>query len=71
MQIIANLGKNLLALRKQSGLTQESLASIAVVPRSTIAHMETGDANPSVSTLGKIAAGLQVTNEELLPFCAT
>ena len=66
MQIIANLGKNLLALRKQSGLTQEALASIAGVPRSTIAHMETGDANPSVSTLGKIAAGLQVTIEELL-----
>jgi len=65
-KIMANLAKNLLSLRKQRGLTQADLAKVTAVPRSTIAHMESGEANPSVLVLGKLATGFQVSLEELL-----
>lgn len=61
-----NLGENLMQLREKRGLTQALLARHATVPRSTIAHMESGDGNPSLTNLAKIASALRISLEELV-----
>lgn len=65
-QLVGNIAKNIQNLRKQRNLTQESLSKAANVPRSTITHIESGEANPTLTAVEKIAAGLQVSIEELL-----
>lgn len=61
-----HLARNLSALRHARRLTQDALATAAALPRSTIANLESGDANPSLQVLVKVAAALQVPIEELL-----
>ncbi|MHB8813093.1 MAG: helix-turn-helix transcriptional regulator, partial [Steroidobacteraceae bacterium] len=45
------LSRNLLALRHARSLTQESLAKASALPRSTIANLESGSGNPSLTVL--------------------
>jgi XRE family transcriptional regulator, regulator of sulfur utilization len=54
------------SLRHTRGLTQDMLARHAAVPRSTIANLESGEGNPSLSVLVKVAAALGVPIDELL-----
>lgn len=61
-----HLARNLASLRHARKLTQDALAAAAGVPRSTIANLESGDANPSLAVLMKVAQALQVPLEELL-----
>jgi transcriptional regulator with XRE-family HTH domain len=61
-----HLARNLASLRHARRLTQEALASAAALPRSTIANLESGEANPSLAVLMKVAQALQVPIEELL-----
>ena len=65
-QIAQNLASNLNSLRLKSGMTQLALAKLAQIPRSTIAHLESGSGNPSLANLVRISAALQVGLEELL-----
>jgi XRE family transcriptional regulator, regulator of sulfur utilization len=65
-QIAAHLSRNLIALRHVRGLTQEALAKTAGVPRSTVANLESGTGNPSLTVLLKVAGGLGVPLDELL-----
>ncbi len=64
------LGKNLCAnlkyLRSQRGLTQARLSEQAGLPRSTLATLETGEGNPTLSVLARLSMALQVSIEELL-----
>lgn len=60
------LASNLLDLRKKKNLSQDKLSELAQIPRSTITHMESGDGNPSLTNLCKLAAALGVSIEELL-----
>ncbi len=60
------LAINLLALRKKKGLSQNQLSERADIPRSTITHMESGEGNPSLTNLCKLAAALSISIEELL-----
>ena len=62
----AHLARNLTSLRHARKLTQDSLAAAAGVPRSTIANLESGDANPSLAVLVKVAGALHVPIDELL-----
>jgi len=62
----ANLARNLAGLRHARRLTQEALAAAAALPRSTIANLESGGANPSLAVLVKVAAALGVPIDELL-----
>lgn len=64
--ISENLATNLVSLRTKRGLSQLSLAKLAQVPRSTVAHLESGSGNPTLSNLTRISAALQVSLEELL-----
>jgi len=72
-EISRNLGKNISALRVKSGMSQLSLAKLANVPRSTIAHLESGGGNPTLVNLARISAALLVSFEELVhrprPLC--
>jgi len=61
-----HLGANVRALREARGLTQQQIAKAAGVPRPTWANLESGAANPTLSVLVRVAAGLGVTLEELV-----
>jgi transcriptional regulator with XRE-family HTH domain len=65
-QVAAHLSRNLLSLRHVRGLTQEALAKAAGVPRSTVANLESGTGNPSLTVLLKVAGALLVPIDELL-----
>ena len=62
----ANLARTLQQLREIRGWTQQKLAQLAGVPRPTIANLESGSANPTLSVLVRIASALQVTLDELV-----
>ncbi len=67
MEAIArHLANNILALRKTRGLSQDQLAKLAEIPRSTLTHIESGGGNPSLQNLAKLSFALQVGIEELL-----
>jgi transcriptional regulator with XRE-family HTH domain len=61
-----HLARNLVSLRHVRALTQDALAKVAAVPRSTIATLESGTGNPSLAVLVKVAAALGVPIDELL-----
>jgi XRE family transcriptional regulator, regulator of sulfur utilization len=65
-QIAAHLARNLISLRSVRALTQDALAKASGVPRSTIANLESGDGNPSLTVLNKVAQALGVPIDELL-----
>ena len=48
----------LIRLRLQRGMTQQELAEKVGTTQSTIARLESGNANPSISTLERVAAAL-------------
>jgi len=60
-----HLARNLATLRQVRGLTQDGLARAAEVPRSTIANLESGDGNPSLTLLVKVARALSTSIDEL------
>ena len=64
--VASRLGTNIGQLREVRGLTQQQMAKLAGVPRATWAHLESGNANPTLSVLHRAAAALQVTMEELI-----
>src|SRR5215470_13793281 len=64
--LAGNLAANLRYLRERRGLTQSQLAKLCGVPRSTVANIETGAANPTLSVLARVAGALQLSLEELL-----
>jgi DNA-binding XRE family transcriptional regulator len=53
--VAGHLARNLAALRHMRALTQEALAKAAELPRSTIANLESGEGNPSLAVLVKVA----------------
>lgn len=52
--------------RKEKGITQEQLAKISGLSRSSIINFETGRRDPRVKDLKKIAHALNVPVEQLL-----
>ncbi len=64
--VSAHLARNLVSLRGARGLSQVDLGRKAEVPRSTIANLESGDGNPSLAVLVKVARALDAPIDELL-----
>lgn len=64
-RVAAYLARNLASLRHARALTQGALAKAAAVPRSTIANLESGVGNPSLTVLVKVANALAVPIDEL------
>jgi transcriptional regulator with XRE-family HTH domain len=65
-ELAKNLAQNVIALRKQRGLTQAALAGLANLPRSTLTYVESGAGNPSLQNLTRLSVALSVSLEELL-----
>lgn len=61
-----HLAANLQALRRAKNLSQQALSRSADMPRSTITHIESGQGNPSLNNLCRLASALGVSIEELL-----
>lgn len=64
--VAESLAQNVRLLREKRGLSQAQIAKIAGVPRATWTHLESGESNPTLAVLLKVAAALQVRLEELL-----
>lgn len=62
----ANLAANIRQLRETRGMTQDQMARIADVPRPTWSNLESGQSNPTLSVLIKVANALQIPVEELI-----
>lgn len=60
------LAVNLKDQREAKGLTQQELSDRSGVPRPTLAHLESGQGNPTLSVLIKVAAALGVGIETLV-----
>jgi len=60
------LGKNLRSIRELRGLTQQQLAELCEVPRSTVANIEVGGSNPTLAVLLRLSGALHLSLEELL-----
>lgn len=64
--VLVRLASRLYRLRDSLGLTQEELAVRTGLDQAGISDIENGDANPTVRTLGRLAAGLGVDASALL-----
>ena len=60
------LALNVRQLRSARQLSQAQLAQMAGIPRPTLAHLESGAANPTLSVIMRLASALQVLIEELV-----
>ncbi len=60
------LALNVRQLRSARQLSQAQLAQMAGIPRPTLAHLESGSANPTLSVMMRLASALQVLIEELV-----
>ena len=68
MDSLEKLGRRIKALRKTAGFTQANLAEITELSDNFIALLERGQRSPSIHTLDKIAAALNVPLTELFRF---
>jgi transcriptional regulator with XRE-family HTH domain len=64
--IAAHLAGNVRKLREARGLTQQQMSRLSGVPRPTWANLESGQANPTIAVLVRVADALQVRLEELI-----
>ncbi|MDR1996931.1 MAG: helix-turn-helix domain-containing protein [Candidatus Margulisbacteria bacterium] len=63
---IPNIGRRIKQLRKERGLTREKLAFENGLSKPTITRIERNEFDPKLSTLLKIARGLDLKVAELL-----
>ena len=61
-----NLGDKILQLRKKNGLSQEQLGLEADLQRIYVSKLELGQQQPSLTTIFKLASGLQCSASELI-----
>ncbi len=59
-QISELLGERIKNLRKQKGMSQEKLSELANLHSTYIGQLERGEKNPSIETVFKICAGLEI-----------
>ena len=64
--VLVRLASRLYALRTSLKVTQEALAASAGLDQASISDIENGDANPTLRTIGRLAAGLGVDAGALL-----
>jgi XRE family transcriptional regulator, regulator of sulfur utilization len=61
-----NLAANVRQLREARGVSQQHMAELAGLPRPTWANIESGEANPTLAVLTRVASALGATLEELI-----
>lgn len=65
---IINLGVFIRQIRERKNLSQQSLADISDLPKTTIGRIERAEINTTIRTLVKIANALEIEPKELLSF---
>lgn len=60
------LGRNVKAVRARTGASQDSVAKLAGMHVTNLGKIERGQANPSLTTIVRVAAALGVMPAELL-----
>ncbi|MDI6048248.1 helix-turn-helix transcriptional regulator [Flavobacterium sp. XS2P24] len=65
---IINLGVFVRQIRERKNLSQQSLADISDLPKTTIGRIERAEINTTIRTLVKIANALEIEPKELLNF---
>lgn len=60
-----SFGRHVAALRRERGLTQEQLAERSDLAADTIGRLEQGGFSPSLETMRKLCAGLDMLLSEL------
>lgn len=66
-QDMREVGENIRSRRREIGMTQVQLASAAQLGENTIQRIESGQAQPTVESLFRIAKALGVTPNDLAP----
>lgn len=61
-----NIGVNLREIRKKRGLSLDAAGDLTGVSKAMLGQIERGESNPTVTTLWKIATGLQVSFSSLI-----
>ena len=64
--VSTHLASNIKRLREKQGLSQQKCSELSGVPRPTWANLETGQANPTLAVLVRVATALQVSLEDLI-----
>lgn len=60
------IGTRIRSLRKQNGLTQVTFANMVNVERAYLSRIESGERNPSIDMVERIASGFGMTLSEFL-----
>lgn len=61
----AKFARNVARLREERGMTQEALGWACGIAQTTIARIESGERKPTLTTIFKLARGLDVPPAEL------
>ncbi|WP_139652457.1 helix-turn-helix domain-containing protein [Raoultibacter phocaeensis] len=60
------IGARIRSLRKQNGLTQVTFANMVNIERAYLSRVESGERNPSIDMIERIANGFGLTLSEFL-----
>ena len=66
MDLVAQLGRNVRAIRISLGLSQEELAFRAGMKRTYLSDLERGVRNPTVRAVERLALAMEVAADQLL-----
>lgn len=65
---LINLGIHIRQVRERKNLSQQNLADVCDLPKSTIGRIERAEINTTIKTLVKIANALEIEPKDLLSF---
>jgi len=68
---IISLGTQVRKIREQKNLSQQNLADLCNVPKSTIARVERAEVNVTIKTLIKIASAIEISPTQFFTFLFT
>lgn len=60
------LATNIRERRQAAGLSQEALAELTGLSQTWISRLETGDGNPTIETLTRVAKAFEINLSDLL-----
>jgi transcriptional regulator with XRE-family HTH domain len=66
--ILKKFGENIRKVRKNLGLSQETLALKAGIERSYMGAIERGERNPSFDKIFHLCKALKIKSSEIIPF---
>lgn len=68
VDFIKNLGVQIRKIREQKNLSQQNLADLCNMPKSTIARVERAEVNVTIKTLVKIVNSLEIPPFDFFSF---